>query len=396
MRLLLLLVVALSALWLVLIRGYSDYMARVDPARALRMHSQQPEALIRLAEAALAREDLSAAEDLARRAVAAAPLEGRAFRILGAVADLGGDSARAATLMDIAARLSPRDTATQFWLVLSAIRQQDLDTALARVDRLQRFQPETQPQMMPLLTAIASNPAGAGPLAQVLAGSPPWRDGFFAEFVRAARDTRTVASFINALRRAGTSLTGAEREVWMQRLAREYDWPRLRRLLNEAAPNRPALADGSFELGGRGPFSGWVMPRSPGIEATVAERGAEGGRALRLEFFERRAQIQVEQVLIIAPGSWSIRGWTRMQKLEAPRGLQWKLSCIPGGAVIGESALLRGTQDWSRFEFSASVPAADCGGQLLKLEVSARIAAELAVSGVAWFDELEVVPMEAQ
>lgn len=387
-------VLAIAALWLVLVRGYADYMARIQPQRALAINARQPAALVRLAEAALVEERLAEAEGYARRAIAVAPLEGRAFRVLGAVRDLAGKGVEAASLMQVAARLSPRDTPTQFWLVLQAIKNRDIDAALARVDRLLRFQPETLAQMMPLMTTIASNPAGARPLARLLSDSPEWRGSFFAEFARSAPTSTHLAMFVNALRRAGSELTEAESATWIQRLATERDWPRLKRVLTRNNPERKGilLGDGDFERPAIGAFSGWSLQSSPGIELQVTQRSArDADHALRIEFFDQRAQIQgLEQWLLLDAGRYRFNGEARLQALVAERGLDWSIRCIPDNVVLGQSELLVGERAWAAFQFDFEVPAKDCGAQVLKLEVSARIAAEQQVKGVAWFDKLSI------
>jgi hypothetical protein len=332
---------------------------------------------------------------MARRAIAIAPLEGRAIRVIGAVADLAGRNAEAVELMRVAAKLSPRDASTQFWLVLQAIKERDLESALALMDRLLRFQPETQKQMMPLLLTIASNPASAGALARVLATSPPWRWEFFGQLASASPTTTHLAMFINALRRAGTELTDTERGLWIQRLTSEQDWRRLRRVLRESelADASVLLGNGQFESSREGPFGGWSLGKSSGIETLIeAKPSTPNDRALRVAFFDRRVRLESpEQWTLLGPGAYRFTGKVHLEKLEAARGLNWLIRCVPSGAEpLAASELFVGSRDWSAFSMDFSVPAEKCGAQSIQLEISARIAAELQVSGVAWFDDLAI------
>lgn len=390
--------VALFSLWLVLVRGYADYMARVESARALSIHAQHPEALIRLAEAALIEERSEDARALATRAAGIAPLEGRAFRILGAIADLEGKNDEAAALMDVAAKLAPRDASTQFWLVLSAIKERDVEEALRRMDRLMRFQPETHREMLPLLLTIASNPAGAEPLARVLAASPPWRSQFFYHLTWASPTSTHLAMFVNALRRAGVVLTDYERDSWIRRLTSERDWPRLKRALREYELANPSvLSNGDFEGDREGPFGGWLLGKVSGIEMQIeAKPGLPTDRALRVEFFDRRERLErPEQWTFLDPGSYRFSGKVHLDELEAARGLSWSIGCVPSGATaLVTSELFVGTREWSPFSMEFQVPPENCDAQSIHLEISARIAAELQVRGVAWFDDLTIVRLD--
>jgi len=394
-----LVLLTVALLWLVLVRGYADYLARFQPQRAIGIQSSQPEALIRLAESALVAEDLPLAQSLARRAVTSAPLEGRGFRILGAVADLRGDSGLATALMNVAAQLSPRDAPTQFWLVLRAIQAQDIDGALVRVDRLLRFQPEALDRIMPLLTTFASNPVSAPRFSKVLAQDPPWRANFFARLMQLAPTTTHLSMFVQSLRRVGSDLAPSERKNWIDRLSRDLDWPRLRRELarDQLASAGTLLRDGDFESDADMAFAGWRLAQSTGLEVMrVAREDSAKNRALRLEFFGSRVRIQgIEQWTLLEPGRYRLSAQVRLENLQTPRGLMWSVHCIPAAArPLGESELLLGERAWSTFSFDFEVPAAGCGAQRLNLDVAGRIDAEREISGKAWFDEFSLSAMQ--
>jgi hypothetical protein len=96
-------------------------------------------------------------------------------------------------------------------------------------------------------------------------------------------------------------------------------------------------------------------------------------------------------MLALPPGRYRLTGRARAERLQSGRGLSWSVVCATGGSPLGSSTPLQGEVPWSDFTMEFEVPATDCGGQWLGVGVPARIAAELRVSGNAWFDDLRIV-----
>lgn len=389
-------VVALCALWLVLIRGYADYLARPLPARALALDGNQPEALVRSAEGALREGKADQAEAYARQALRRHPLEGRALRILGATAELRGDRVAARALMAAAAAATPRDSATQFWLAINALADRDLDTALVKLDRLVRFEPELQSDVFPILATIATNPVGAPAIAPFLTANAPWRTRFIEGLIGQAPAVEDLMRLVRAIEQAGGRLSEAEVDRLAQRLWAGGDWRRLRTLLarEAGAEATPALVrDGGFDGTGRGPFLGWAVRRVPGADTWIGAEPGSGRSVLHVSFHDRRvAYAHVQQALMLDPGRYRLTAQARLANLRTARGLRWVLSCTGRGQPIGQSELLLGSTDWRPVSAHFEVPAENCGGQLLTLMLEARIAAEQQVAGDAWFDDLQILP----
>ena len=393
-----LLIVAIFGAWL-LARGYADYLARPVPERALSMHPDQPEALVAVAERALAAGALEEAEVAATRVLYRHPFEGRALRVLGAVAELRGDRDRALALMRLTEATTPRESAAQFWLAINALVDKDLDGTLRRLDRLLRFEPETQRKIFPILWVIAYNPVGAGPLGAYLAADPPWRDSFMTGVIGGADSDAALSRLFRAIEAAGGKLTESELDRLAGRLLARRDWKRLRRLMATLAPDAPTeqLKDGGFDGVGRGPLLGWAIgPKLPGADVLMAAADASGNRTLYLAFHDRRVPFrQVSQVLLLPPGRYQLSGRARLQELRTTHGLGWNLSCVGSSALLGKSERMLGSRDWREFKFSFEVPQVDCGGQVLQLVLDARIAAEQHVVGKAWFDDFRIDALAA-
>jgi tetratricopeptide (TPR) repeat protein len=392
-----LVVLSAALVWLVLVRGYADYLAHVLPERALALNAGQPQALLQSAELALTQGRQADAESAATAVIRAQPLFGPALRVLGAVADGRGEHQRAIALMQAAEASTPRDTATQFWLAINALADKDVDASLLRLDRLLRFEPAVEGDVFPILGTIALNPFGAGKMAPLLAMNPPWRSGFLRQLIDQAPTAIELTRLFREIEKAGGKITDAERDQFAGRLYAAKDWPRLRRFLavdtDRAGPS-PLIHDGAFNGTGRGPLLGWSIGRIAGVDSLIDTAPATGNRALRLVFHDRRVAFRhVAQVLLLPPGNYLLTGRVRLIDLRAALGLRWTLSCAPGGRVLAQSERLLGNSDWRSFEVSLRVPADDCGGQLLLLAVDARIAAEQQVAGEAWFDDFSVVPL---
>lgn len=383
---------ALALGWLVLVRGYADYLARIEPERSLAWVPGQSEALVREAEGALRGAQMERAADLAQRALLGHPLEGRALRILGAVAERSGDRARARALMQAAATLTPRDSATQFWLAINALADRDLDTALRKLDRLVRFEPELQRDVFPILATVASNPVGARAIAPYLARGVPWRREFLQGLMGQASSLDDLLRLLRAVEAAGGRIEPEEHERLSDRLWAMREWARLSTWLRRADPQQaPVLVhDPGFAGTGRGPWAGWSVGRVAGVDAILGAE-VDGRVALRLVFHDRRIPFRhVGQNLLLAPGRYVLRAHARLRRLETALGLRWVVSCAESNAEIGATERLRGDSGWRELEVGFEVPASGCGGQRLQLVLDARIAAEQQVSGEAWFDRLEI------
>jgi tetratricopeptide (TPR) repeat protein len=385
--------VALCALWLVLVRGYADYLARIAPERAVELNPKQIEALSRLAERALQEGDLIAAEAFARRAVAAGFFEGRAIRVLGAIAETKGDVEAAQRLMQAAARARPRDTATQYWLALHALRNQDVDAAMERLDRVLRFEPALLNQVFPLLGTFASNPVGARAMLPYLSRSPYWRAPFFNQLLRQSTDPAVVIRLGKLLAGVGSPMTETETQALVDSLTAQRNWALLRSL-GPPSTDGSLLRDGRFEGLSEGLLPAWRLQTVKGADIRIGPDLAGASPQLQVYFYDRRVPFRhVRQLLLLDPGSYLLSGRVRLNGLEGPQGLAWTIRCgTEHGSVLATTEKFHGTTDWREWQLAFDVPAQECGGQWLILEVPARIAAEQRLKGDAAFADLRIEP----
>ena len=373
----------------VFVRGYADYLAQVSPTRAVALYSMQPTALVALAEQHLRAGELESAEQYARRAIDANAYSGEAWRVLGAVAERAGRNEIALEHMRRAAALTPRDSGTQFWLGIHALRERRLDDALDRLDRLMRFQPETRNDVFPIMATVATNRAGVDAVAVRLAADPDWRSEFTTRLLREMPDPKIARDFVRALRRAGTELNVDEVNAYAFRLYNAQEAPALRDWLKEFDRDPGLLNNGGFDAVGPYRLLDWQIEQPPGTDIQLP-RGADGKSVLRIDFHNQRIRFDgVRSTLLLPPGQYLLTGQVRSD-LQAAHGLRWTLQC-PSGQQHSE--LFAGKTPWRGFSMPVLVDDS-CLLSTLKLEVYARIAAEQHLNGWIEFDEFKLLPTE--
>lgn len=379
----LLVLLAIAGLVLVLVYGRADQLARLQPDRAAALNPSQGLALSLLAERAMVEGDLGEVQEIATLAASAGFYNGRALRLLGAVAERQGEPERAKALMEAAARVQPRDTATQYWLALQAVSAQDAPAAMQRLDRVLRFQPAVMDELFPLLGTFASNPVGLRAMLPYLAKRPFWRASFLDRMLRQA-DLAVVIRLRKLLEATEGSFTEGEVSALMAALSSRRDWQGMRELLGADAP---LLRDGDFAGMREGTMPAWLMQRVKGGDVRLGEDG------LRTYFYGRRVESAlVRQQLLLPPGRYELSGQVWLSNLEGPRGLAWHLSCeVTHAQALASSEAFLGSGGWRGWMMSFEIPEQGCGGQWLSLAVPARIAVERELRGEAAFRGLSII-----
>lgn len=380
--------------WRVLSLGMADHLASSAPARALAWRDGHPLALVELA---LHGEGLPQAAALARSALSANPLEGRAYRALGVLADAQGNRPLAASLYEAAVARAPRDLPSRLWLERHYLGSGQLLPALRQLDLSLRVEPGLRARQFPILAGLAALPSTRAAISATLASRPLWRPEFLEYLCQQGADSGAVDALLARLSAAPGGLAPRESATWIERLLRERRWNEAYLAWTSAldAEGRAALGrvfDGGFERESGNFGFDWRTAQAPGsaIER-LATPGAIGKLALRVSFDETRLQSgQPRQLLLLSTGDFVLSGRARAEQLETRPGLAWELSCADTGQLLARSTPLSGTTPWQRFSTSFQVPGHECAAQWLALAVSARLPSEQLISGDAWFDELRI------
>jgi hypothetical protein len=449
-RLLILALLALFLTWEVITRSLVAYLAGANPEMAIRLRSNNPNALLNLAYDRLKRdpaakniapvaarprdgssrltivakgiqnaqdiddgrpEPLSAASALSAAtdspdmaqirswvelALLKDPLNARAFSMLG---QLSRGTLLEAPLIQAAARRSFFESAAVLWMMRKDYEDGDYRSAIRYADILLRTRPQSPQIATAALGSIAETPGASGELKQLLASNPRWRGEFFAHLPASISDARTPLDLLLALKDTPTPPTPSEVGPYLKFLIEHefydlayYTW--LQFLPPEQLNKAGYLFNGSFEIAPSGlPFD-WTLTRESGATMEVADRtDGKSAHALFMEFGVGRVEgLSVRQMVILAPGDYQFRG-TYKADIVSQRGLQWRIVCASNAKpVIGESPTVIGAaSDWRGFEFSFTVPKTDCPAQSVELAFTARSASEQFVSGSVWFDDLQIV-----
>src|SRR5262249_40977199 len=132
------------------LRIWSEVAKAIDSARRTSMGEPPTGTTMPLGASRepVTREDLRAWTELA---LSNDPLNARALRILGQIADAEGDEPRATNFMQAAATNSIREGMAVYWLMQKSFEKRDYERALYFADGLLRTYSQVMPLVMPTL-----------------------------------------------------------------------------------------------------------------------------------------------------------------------------------------------------------------------------------------------------
>jgi hypothetical protein len=388
--------------WRIIAQTAALSLARSNPDAAIGLVADQSVGLIQRAQQELAEPDgnLDSAREWAQRALRASPLNARAFTLLGLIAERKGDQKNADALMRIAAARTWRDQTTDEWLLNNEAHRGDYAHALPYADALLRISYNFQPELFPVLASFTVDPRAFEALAAFLATTPPWRAWFLSELsARLANQTRVVRLY-TALKDSENPPTKEELRPYLNRLIKDENFELAYQTWQATLPP-PQRADKTypfnrdFEFPVDGLAFNWSLETIPGADIQVVS-SVDGGkkRALLVEFSGARVRFaNVKQLMLLPAGDYSFSGKVKTAELRTVRGLWWHIFCANSSAsTLANTELVSGTMPWTDFKVKFQVPATDCGGQWLQLELPARIEPELRIEGQVWYQDLRVAP----
>jgi len=338
---------------------------------------------------------------IARAALSRDPMNARALRILGQVADADDDDLTASRLMQAAARRSLRESVAVFWLMRESFERKDYAATVQYADVLLRTRPQIIAQVIPTLARIAEDKDANGSLKVALGANPPWRAQFFANLQKSITDARTPLDLLLSIKDTPTPPTAAELRDYLALLINNnfyelayYVW--LQFLPHDQLARVGLLFNGGFETRPSTlPFD-WQFTSGSGVTIDLARRQDEvGGRALFVEFGLGRVDFRgVSQLVVLPPGTYRLSGQYR-SRLSGRRGLEWRIICAGASTPLAKSEMVMGaTPVWSDFAVTFTVPPSGCRAQHIRLWLDARSASEQLVTGTVWYDGLQIARVE--
>lgn len=380
--------------WTIIQVTRADALARTDPAAALRIDPDHPQALLRLARQQLEAKDYDAATATARHVLQVEPGQGDAFAIL-ALAAVGRGDDNAAKLIAIAVQRAPRTLDVRTQAMVVALKGGDLIGGMRQLDAMLRLSPKRAKILFPAMTQQTADPAFANVLLDTLAKRPPWRQGYLNSLAAKGTPPGGMDRIYAGLQKRD-SLTQPEVRGWLNQTLVEGRWGEAYALwigtLDPKPSQLPAVYNGGFEQPASNVGFDWHTPRAAGVFTSLEPvAGATGAQAAHFHFIGRPATDGgLRQPLLLAPGNFRLSLRARAEFLHSERGLQWVVRC-DGGDKITTLGPLEGNFDWQAMAEAFEVPAG-CPGQWLELENPAVSGSAQTVSGDLWIDDIAIAP----
>jgi len=390
---------AIGLVWEVTSRTFAAFLANFAPEQALYIRSQQPTALVRLAQTKLGASDDKQAGRMAEQALLSDPLNAQALRILGQIAELSKDGPRSWQFMQASVRRSLNESLAVIWLMYRSAERRDYAAAMYYADVLLRTRPQLGSEVViPVLARIAEDKDAVVTLKEMLSRDPPWRAQFFDALPGSITDARTPLDLLLALKHSPVPPAAAELRSYLNFLIDKklyalayYTWLQL--LPPDQISGAGFVFNGGFQTVPSGlPFD-WLISPGAGVTVEIDTVPDDGGnRTLFARFEDGRVDFgRVAQLIVLAPAKYRLEA-TYKGTLLGQRGLKWRVTCVEGPtAAVGESGMIKGVSSvWKTVEFSFTVPGSDCPAQYLHLDLDARMASERFVSGEVWLDNVQI------
>ena len=384
-------------IWLVITTSFTAYLARTDPAAALRLQSDDPVALVTLAEQRLQAGEIAAAREMAEAALRAHPLNADALSLLGQISDINGDRARASSFMAAAARQSLHDSVAVHWTMRERLEERDFPAALQLADALFRSRPELIDSIAPKIGPLAQEAVTRRKLIGLLATNPPWRTAFLARLCLVLPDARTMLDILLDLAGTSTPPSRAEVNIYLDFLIAQgfagfayYAW--LQFLPAEQLAAAGLLFNGAFrDVPSGSPFDWRIALGVGAMSEFIAHPHQASPRGLKLTFGPGRVELgDIAQIVVLPAGDFHLRGRENVQ-LTGRRGLQWRVLCSDGTNIGSMMPTVDTGRDWQWFELEFTVPESACPFQIVRLVFDPRRPSERMISGTAAYTAIEIV-----
>jgi hypothetical protein len=377
-----------------------SYAKGIQKAQEIAQPSDTPPSSDRAASSSkdLSEADYKQVRSWAKQALHQDPLNARALRILGQIAEHSSDYERTEALMHGAAQRSLQESLAIFWMMRESYRNKNYPEAMRYADILLRTRPQLSQYVYPMLGRMAENVSASGELKRVLAENPPWRTGFFNALPSNVNDARTPLDLLLSLRNTATPSTDAERRSYLEALVQHklyeiayYSW--LQFLPQDQLRKTGHLFNGSFASTPSGSPFDWEYTKGAGVNVKFAQRSDQEGKpALLIEFGPGRVVFGsgLSQLVLLPPGNYKFEGKYKAD-LVSERGLQWSVTCADTTSPVGVSNTMNGSSAvWKDIDLAFTIPDDGCTAQYVTLNLDARSASEAFVSGAVWYSDLSI------
>jgi tetratricopeptide (TPR) repeat protein len=402
-RLAILAVVGGFLAWRIVVVNVADHFADSsdpdDAAAALKWDGTHADALYVHAKSILEKDPIQAKDEL-QASIRQNPANAPAYIALGTLYENQKDLASAKRAFDTAVQMAPeridvRGDAAAFW-----IRQNDLGKAIENWNVVLTFAPEVGGRLFPALAAVSDAPAAQKAFGAFLKQPISWWPDFFAYVAANAPHLDTVRTLYSLQANGPNATTQDALRAYLDRLQRDGYWTEsyftwLNSLDKDQLNYVANLFNGGFEAPLTNLGFDWITKDAGYVLVETAPTyGATGSKALHVLFRGPRVEFRhVGQYLMLAPGTYSLHGRSRVDNLEVignEGGAHWVVYCMGTPEPLVSTDRLAGTDQWHPFEVQFTVPAEDCAVQVLRLELAGRVSLDFQVKGSVWFDDMGI------
>lgn len=362
---------------------------RMPASMAVQVAPDSADTLARAADAELSAGRNEAALELAEMALARAPFDVRALRIIGLVNARAGRTEEADQLLTLAGNWSLRDSPSHGWLVERRLRQGSYASAFAHADTLARRQINMQPAVFRLFKSAAALDARAvPPLADRLGENPPWREKFVTDLYMSGGQNLAIASNLAVMLESSQApFTDVELGELYRVLFIAGQVQMVKEIRNrlDRPPLKLRLIDGAFSEPSPIKSFGWSLSSAPGLTAEVIDR-TSGNAALHVAHRNLSLAPVARQLLLLGPGRYRLDGQILSDDVNVSGRMSWSVRCLNNVDLGTVSPKITAADRWHRFsaEFEVSE---DCPAQQLLLIPTAGDRTRMTD---VWFDNMSI------
>ena len=321
----------------------------VAPDAALSLSPHDPDALALKGDLLLAKgvesSGLGEITRTVRPAVEARPINARAIRILGMLAQAQSKDAVGDRYLALAARASRRDLGVQLWQIERAVAANDVPAVLRNYDVALRTNSASPPLLFPILTAALDDPEIQKGFAPYIRQNPPW---LAALLDYAVMNSKNPAAILSAIATAGRLPDGrAFRDIenrLIVRLAGTRQYNAARNLYlhlrgaDPAVPSDVQLTKSTVDP--RFPPMTWQATYSGGVGGEVTQPIGNESYRLHLVADDRLSGPAAQKLLYLTKGTYRLSWRQTSAASNAGATIAMDLSCIADreGTVAWQNA----------------------------------------------------------
>ena len=265
----------------------------------------------------------------ATRSLIETPLSRSSLRIIGMNAANSGEVDTATTAMELAHRVSRRDSWTEVWLLERAARENDFEAILTHYHAALTVKPELGSALNPIFVSATKYPQVRLPLKKYLRSNASWAPGFLAAASKDADLDDLTDLVLPVAQHLGNDAYTPAISTTVYRLAAKGRWDEAMRLADATWTDFDAVEFTKFapDPASSDPRLGklaWSLGTEQGIASTLAKDGGIEASMSPLA----RGTIASRVIPISAPGSYTLTQTIDVSGSWQRSRMRWFADCV--------------------------------------------------------------------